>query len=168
MTVEPDLFADADALGAAAARTVADGLVSARQAGREYLLGCPGGRSAASTYRALAGLVRAEGVPVDHLVVVMMDDYLVPGPDGSLVHEDDEALHSCVRFGREDVVRPLDEAAGPGRGVRPEHLWVPDPADPAAYDDRLRDAGGIDLFLLASGASDGHVAFNAAGSPGGA
>ena len=36
---------------------------------------------------------------------------------------------------------------------------------PPAYDVRLRDAGGINLFILASGDSDGHVAFNPPGSP---
>ena len=34
-----------------------------------------------------------------------------------------------------------------------------------AYDERLRTAGGVDLFLVAAGASDGHVAFNPAGTP---
>jgi glucosamine-6-phosphate deaminase len=33
-----------------------------------------------------------------------------------------------------------------------------------AYDERLRAAGGVDLFLAASGTSDGHVAFNPAGT----
>jgi glucosamine-6-phosphate deaminase len=58
---------------------------------------------------------------------------------------------------------------------RPEHLripadrlWVPDPADPDAYEDRIADAGGVDLFLLASGAGDGHVAFNPPGTDAGA
>ena len=38
------------------------------------------------------------------------------------------------------------------------------PADPEGYEQRLADAGGIDLFLLASGAGDGHVAFNPPGA----
>ena len=42
---------------------------------------------------------------------------------------------------------------------------MPDPADPEEYDKRIADVGGIDLFLLASGTSDGHVAFNPAGTP---
>ena len=33
-----------------------------------------------------------------------------------------------------------------------------------AYDEHLRFAGGIDLFLVAAGASDGHVAFNPVGT----
>ncbi|SDU81069.1 glucosamine-6-phosphate deaminase [Microlunatus sagamiharensis] len=164
MPIEPDVFATPDALGRHAARLVADGLRSARSAGRPYVLGCPGGRSAAPAYAALAHLVRAEEIDLEHLVVVMMDDYLVPDEHGVLVHERAHAPHSCIRFGREEIVRPLDEAARPGHGVRAEHLWFPDPADPAAYDGRIRDLGGVDLFLLASGASDGHIAFNPAGA----
>ena len=49
--------------------------------------------------------------------------------------------------------------------MRADAIWFPDPHDPAAYDARIADAGGIDFFLLASGASDGHVAFNPPGSP---
>lgn len=161
--IEPDVFPDPQSLGRRAAELVVEGVVSAGEAGRPFLLGCPGGRSAASTYQALAHLVSARSLDLSHLVVVMMDDYLVPEPDGSLVHEDRTAPHSCVRFGVAEIVRPLARAAGQGIGT-PE-LWVPDPADPDAYDDRIAAAGGIDVFLLASGAGDGHVAFNGPGSP---
>ena len=44
-------------------------------------------------------------------------------------------------------------------------MWLPDADDPGAYDERIGAAGGVDLFLLASGASDGHVAFLPPGSP---
>ena len=50
-------------------------------------------------------------------------------------------------------------------GVPPERVWLPDVEAPQAYDARIANAGGIDLFLLASGASDGHVAFVPPGSP---
>lgn len=36
---------------------------------------------------------------------------------------------------------------------------------PELVDDRIDSAGGLDVFLLASGASDGHVAFLPPGSP---
>ena len=44
--------------------------------------------------------------------------------------------------------------------VRQESVWFPEPDDPVRYDRRIADAGGIDFFTLASGAGDGHVAFN--------
>src|SRR5207237_3790602 len=58
----------------------------------------------------------------------------------------------------------LREIAAP-LGIPEERVWLPDPQDPSAYDERIAAAGGIDLFLLASGASDGHVAFLPPGSP---
>ncbi len=49
--------------------------------------------------------------------------------------------------------------------IQAQNFWMPDPSAPAEYDLRLAAAGGIDLFLLASGAGDGHIAFNPPGSP---
>lgn len=108
-----------------------------------FLLGCPGGRSLRTTYAALARRPRLE-----RLVVVMMDEYLGAAPD---------AHYSCTRFAREEIAWPL--------GVPDDRLWLPDARDPGAYDERIAAAGGIDLFLLASGASDGHVAFVPPGAP---
>jgi glucosamine-6-phosphate deaminase len=48
---------------------------------------------------------------------------------------------------------------------RAKDVWLPEPERPAAYDERIDAEGGIDLFLLASGATDGHVAFLPPGSP---
>jgi glucosamine-6-phosphate deaminase len=77
-----------------------------------------------------------------------MDQYLGTPPD---------AHYCCRGFARRELARPL--------GLRDEQVWLPDPDDPEAYDARIVALGGIDLFLLASGASDGHVAFVAPGSP---
>jgi glucosamine-6-phosphate deaminase len=126
------VFADAAELGVALAGEIA----ALHDASDDpFLLGCPGGRSFRTTYRALPRL--------DRLVAVMMDEYLPVPPAG--------AHWSCARFAREEI--PAAET------------WLPDPDDPPAYDDRVAGAGGIDLFLLASGASDGHVALNGPGAP---
>jgi glucosamine-6-phosphate deaminase len=105
-------------------------------AGRPRLLGCPGGRSLLTTYRRLPALPET--------TIVMMDEYLpVPPPS---------AHFSCRGFAERELPRVRE-------------VWLPDPDDPPAYDDRIADAGGIDVFLLASGASDGHVAMLGPGSP---
>jgi glucosamine-6-phosphate deaminase len=135
------VFADPDALGAA----LADEILARYAASKgSFLLGCPGGRSLRTTYQALA----ARRPALDRLVVVMMDEYVGAPAD---------AHYSCTRFAREEIAAPL--------GVPRERVWLPDVDDPAAYDARIDDAGGVDLFLLASGASDGHVAFVPPGSP---
>jgi glucosamine-6-phosphate deaminase len=148
-------YPDPDALGKALALEITNGIEAARVQGRRYVLGCPGGRSARSTFQALAGL--AAGADLRHLVIAMMDEYLVPGANGSLGVPRDSAHYSCRRFALEEIVEPLTAAAA--RGIDPDHVWLPDPADPDGYESRLADAGGVDLFIVASGASDGHVAF---------
>lgn len=149
------VFPTPEALGETLAARILAGVAAARTEGRRYLLGCPGGRSLLPTYRALAR-AHAAGADLAPLVVVMMDDYLVPDGRGGLRRADADAHYSCERFGREEIAAPL--------GVAPEDVWLPDPADPAAYDRRLVAAGGVDCFLAASGASDGHVAFNPPGA----
>jgi glucosamine-6-phosphate deaminase len=104
-------------------------------AARPRLLGCPGGRSLRTTYRRLPALPET--------TLVMMDEYW-PVPPTS-------AHYSCRGFAE----RELPSA---------REIWLPDPDDPPSYDGRIEAAGGIDVFLLASGASDGHVAMLGPGS----
>lgn len=127
-------FDDAATLGRALAAEILER--------RPALLGCPGGRSLLTTYRALAG----SGLDT---TVVMMDEY-VPVPPV-------DAHYSCRGFALREIAAPL--------GLPEERVWLPDVEHPDAYDRRIGEAGGIDLFLLASGASDGHVAFLPPGSP---
>ena len=149
------VFPDDAALGAAMADDIVAGIDQARSAGTMYLLGCPGGRSPGSTYRALAE--RVNGADLSHVVIAMMDDYVARGPNGGWQHVPADAHYSCRRFARVEIAAPLNEAAAVG--IPRDQVWLPDPADPPAYRRRLEEAGGIDLFLVASGASDGHVAF---------
>lgn len=156
------VFADPGALGHALAARIAHGIEAANDAGRRYLLGCPGGRSAQPAYAKLAHQARAHRLDLSGLVIVMMDEYVLPGPDGAFTAVAEELPHSCRGFARDHIVAPLNAAGG--RPVDPAHVWLPDPADPGAYDRRIAEAGGIDLFVLASGAGDGHVAFNPPGA----
>jgi glucosamine-6-phosphate deaminase len=135
------VFDDAESLGEELATTI---LGAYEGSEGPFLLGCPGGRSLLTTYRALA--LRKHDL--SRLVVVMMDEYLGAPAD---------AHYSCRGFARRELGGPL--------GLREDQVWLPDEADPSSYDERIADAGGVDLFLLASGASDGHVAFVPPGSP---
>ena len=158
---EVRVFPDDAALGAALADEIVSGIDAARVAGSRYILGCPGGRSPLSTYRALAE--RAAGADLGHLVIAMMDDYVERGPDGGWRHVPADAHYSCRRFAWEEIVAPLDASAG--HGVARDHVWLPDPTDPPAYRRRLQESGGVDHFIVASGDSDGHVAFVKPGTP---
>lgn len=167
MRVPPTLFTDPESLGAVLASRIADE-IAGTAGDRRYVLGCPGGRSALSTYAALADEVKNRGLDLRHVVVVMMDEYVERGPDGVFRRIDPALEHSCVRFGAVEIVQRLNAVAEPGRGITPDRFLVPDPAEPGAYDRRIAELGGIDLFLLASGAGDGHIAFNPVGTEPGA
>jgi glucosamine-6-phosphate deaminase len=164
MRVQPTVFDGPEAVGHALAALIAD-LLTEAGAGRPFLLGCPSGRSPQSTYVALAREVAARDLDLTGLVIVMMDEYVERDDrTGTMRRIDSAAPHSCLRFGQAEIVDRLNAAAGPGRGIRPDRYWVPDPAAPGDYDRLIADHGGIDLFVLASGTSDGHVAFNPPGT----
>lgn len=157
-TTEYVVLPDARTVGVRLAARIADGVDHARRAGRPYILGCPGGRSLRPTYRELALELTRRGASGDRIVVAMMDDYVVEGPGGyQPIPLDSHA--SCARFAHEEIAGPLVAA-----GVTEVEVWLPDARDPSAYDELLGEAGGVDLFLLASGTTDGHVAFNPAGT----
>lgn len=165
MTASPELrrFADAVSLGRALAADIADRIAAAFTRGERFLLGCPGGRTPTTTYAALADEVARRRIDLHALVIVMMDDYVQREQD-TWQHVPADAHNSCRRFAREDIQEVLTGAVPLEHALPDANVWFPNPADPAAYDDRIRNAGGIDFFILASGAGDGHVAFNPPGS----
>ncbi|MFV0427736.1 MAG: 6-phosphogluconolactonase [Beutenbergiaceae bacterium] len=157
-------FEDAAALGRALATVIADDIQQRLPQTGRYILGCPGGRTPTSTYAALAQEVAARQLDLSGLIIAMMDDY-VRWDGHRWQHIDIEAHNSCRKFAYQQIQAVLNAEIPAEHAIGKDNVWFPDPADPAAYDDRLRAAGGIDFFLLASGAGDGHVAFNPPGSP---
>lgn len=135
----------------------------ARSRRRRFLLGCPGGRSLVTSYAALAEQARRRSIDLSDLVIVMMDEYVDAHPT-EFVAVDDSLPHSCRRFGQEEILDRLNTGRVAADQVPADQLWLPDAADPAAYEDRIAAEGGVDIFLLASGAGDGHVAFNPPGT----
>ena len=152
-------------IGGQLAERIVAGIRAANEAGRAYVLGCPGGRSAMPVYEALAARLSAEAVDCSLLTIAMMDEYLLAGPDGMLSPPPASAHYSCRGFGEREILGRINAGLPETLRIRARNFWMPDPAAAADYDMRLADAGGIDLFLLASGAGDGHIAFNPPGSP---
>lgn len=159
------VFADEDELGHCVAREIVQGLETALADGRFFLVGAPSGRTPRSTYRALASVLRERAeLDLSRLVIVMMDDYVVPDPDTGLLRRVPVELpYSCEGFGRREIFDAIN-AGRDDAGMPVANLWFPDASDPAAYDARIEASGGIDFFILATGKSDGHVAFNPPGS----
>lgn len=159
MSLQPLVLSDADAVGDTVATIILDRLTAA--ADRPFLLGCPSGRTGMPAYRALVRHA-GRGADLSRLVIVMMDDYV--GPDGR--HRVAADLpYSCLGFARRQILAPITAACARAGTTAPTDIWVPDPADPQGYDEAIAAAGGIDLFLLATGAGDGHIAFNQPGTP---
>jgi glucosamine-6-phosphate deaminase len=153
-----------EALGEALAERILQRIAEARVAGRPFVLGSPTGRTPRPIYAATARRLAAHPQNLAHVTVVMMDEYLVPNANG-FAYAPAEEPWSCHYFARFEIAAPLNAVLRPEQRLNEANIWFPTPNEPDAYDDRISNAGGIDIFLLASGASDGHVAFNPPGSP---
>jgi glucosamine-6-phosphate deaminase len=154
----------ADAVGEYLAERLLARIEQARVSGRRFLLGCPTGRTPKPVYGAMATRLAKKPQDLSHLVLVMMDEYLVAA-DGGFKYASADEPWSCHHLARSEIADRLNERLPAEHRLRDDSIWFPDPRNPAAYDAKIADAGGIDFFILASGASDGHVAFNPPGSP---
>ncbi|MCC7054425.1 MAG: 6-phosphogluconolactonase [Gemmatimonadaceae bacterium] len=151
-------------IGTLVAGRILAGIAEAAREGRRYLLGLPTGRTPRPVYAAMAAQLARTPQSLAHVTLVMMDEYLVE-EDGGYAYALEPGAPSCHEFTRTEIVDQLNAALpGAGAHLREASVWYPDPRDPADYDAQIEAAGGIDFFLLASGASDGHVAFNPPGS----
>lgn len=153
MQNDPIIVASPVEVGEAVAVRIVDALE--RRKGHRFLLGCPTGRTPAPVFEPLARHLAQRRIDARLLTVVLMDEYLT----GGLRLVDPAMEYSCVGYAERYIAAPIRQACGGA----PE-VWHADPSDPAHYDARIADAGGIDLFLLASGTSDGHIAFNQQGA----
>jgi len=153
----------AEAIGEYLAPRLLQRIESARLSRKRFHLGCPTGRTPRPIYAAMARLLSEKPQDVSPLVLVMMDEYLVPTESG-FEYAAAENSWSCHHFAHVEIADRLNESLPSKQHLQGESIWFPDPRKPEAYDRRIAEAGGIDFFILASGASDGHVAFNPPGS----
>jgi len=164
--VEITVFPDDQALADALASEIVEGIEISLGNGQTYVLGCPGGRTPTLTLKALVERLGRAGLDLSRVTLAMMDEYAIA--DGSSFRVVSRDLHFSVRrYIDEHFLSPLNAVLSPDDAApfSEEQIWFPDPARPLDYDARLADAGGVDLFILASGASDGHIAFNPPGTP---
>ena len=153
-----------EAIGEDVAERLLGRIERARESGKTFLLGCPTGRTPRPVYAAMGRRLDQTKQDIAHLVLVMMDEYLVDARGGGLEYAPADQPWSCHHFARMEIAAQLNAGLPGDRQLRESSIWFPDPRDPSAYETRMADAGGIDFFMLASGASDGHVAFNPPGS----
>ena len=119
---------------------------------RPFVLGLPTGSSPIGTYKRLIELCQQGRVSFRHVVTFNMVEYV------GLPEDHPESYHT---FMRRHFFEHVD--------VEPQNIHIlngnaPDlEAECAAYEKRISEVGGIDLFLGGIG-PDGHVAFNEPGS----
>ena len=126
---------------------------------KKLVLGCPGGRSLKKTYYYLGKLSYEVKISLDKLVIIMMDEYVIKHK-GKFKLVNPKSHFSCVRFSRQVIKKLLNYKKNNSHSLKLENILFPDIDNPKNYDKKIKKLGGIDIFLLASGSSDGHVAFN--------
>ena len=119
---------------------------------KPFKLGCPTGSSPLGLYKELIALNKAGKVSFANVVTFNMDEYV------NLPEDHPESYHS---FMWTNFFSHID--------IKKENVHIlngnaPDlEAECAAYEQAIKDAGGIDLFMGGIG-PDGHIAFNEPGS----
>ncbi len=155
MATQITVMRSAAQIGEVVAKQILDRLATTDR----YVVGFPAGRSATPVAAALNRLAHQREVRVDGLRIVMMDEY-VTGQAGQWELLSPQTPHSCIGWAQRNLLGPLRDL-----GLRPDSLIAPDPNEPEALARDILALGGIDLFLLASGQGDGHVALNGPGTP---
>lgn len=136
-----------------AANYIAAKIIQAKPtAEKPFVLGLPTGSSPLGTYKALINLYKNGKISFQHVITFNMDEYVgIPEDHPESYHTFMKKNFFCHVDIQEKNVNILD---GNAKDLE---------AECAGYEERIRKAGGIDLFLGGIG-PDGHVAFNEPGS----
>src|SRR5262249_4249938 len=123
-------------------------------AGRPTVLGLPTGSTPVGLYRELIRLHRESGLDFSRVITFNLDEYYPMAPDDP---------QSYRRWMQETFFDHIN--------IDPHNIHIPDGTVPpddvedycAAYEQKIKRAGGIDLQLLGIGRT-GHIGFNEPGS----
>lgn len=119
---------------------------------KPFVMGLPTGSSPLGTYRELIQLCKAGKVSFKHVVTFNMDEYV------GLPKDHSESYHT---FMFTNFFNHVD--------INKANIHIPDgnaddlEKECAAYEEKIKQFDGIELFLGGMGA-DGHIAFNIPGS----
>ena len=147
-------FPHARDVSKAVARRIAELVRSRAAEGRSCVLGLATGSTPVGVYNELVRIHQEEGLSFSNVITFNLDEYY------PMAHNE---LQSYVRFMYEHLFDHLD--------IPKSSIHIPDGQIDESevtsfcrqYEDRIRDAGGIDIQLLGIGRT-GHVGFNEPGS----
>jgi len=114
----------------------------------DLVLGLATGATMEGVYTALAAMHRSEGLDFSHCSTFNLDEYI------GLAQDHPSSYHEYMRqhlFSRVNINR--------SRAHLPDGMAADLDAECPRYEERIRQAGGIDLQLLGIG-RDGHIGFN--------
>ncbi|MFP4096398.1 MAG: glucosamine-6-phosphate deaminase [Cyclobacteriaceae bacterium] len=148
------IFEDSGVASREIAKTIRDLIVEKQQQGENAVLGLATGSSPTRVYEELVRMHKEEGLSFRNVITFNLDEYYPMEPD---------KLQSYVRFMKEYLFDHVD--------IDPANYHVPDGTVPiekiseycVAYEQKIRDAGGLDLQILGIGGT-GHIGFNEPGS----
>ncbi len=119
---------------------------------KPFVLGLPTGSSPVGTYKTLVDLYKQGKVSFKNVVTFNMDEYV------GLPEDHPQSYHYFMQehlFGHIDIPeKQVNIPDGNAEDLNEECR---------SYEERIREVGGIDLFLGGIG-EDGHIAFNEPGS----
>ncbi|HEV2150394.1 MAG TPA: glucosamine-6-phosphate deaminase [Longimicrobiaceae bacterium] len=150
----PVAIVEYDEIARTVAHRIAEVMRAKREAGGTPVLGLATGSTPIGIYRELIRMHREEGLDFSDVVTFNLDEYYPMDP---------KSIHSYHRYMWENLFEHIN--------VRPENVHVPRGDLPreeveahcAAYEQAIRDHGGIDFQILGIGKT-GHIGFNEPGS----
>ncbi|MEO8576674.1 MAG: glucosamine-6-phosphate deaminase [Gemmatimonadales bacterium] len=148
------VIAEYDEIAKQVARRIREVILARRMENLTPVLGLATGSTPIGVYRELIRMHHEEGLDFSDVVTFNLDEYYPMRPD---------SIHSYNRYMWENLFDHIN--------IRPENVHIPNGAVPReqlnaeteAYEDAIRDAGGIDLQILGIGKT-GHIGFNEPGS----
>jgi glucosamine-6-phosphate deaminase len=148
------IYEDSNDASAAVAREIADLIISREKENKTAVLGLPTGSTPVKVYDELIRLHREEGLSFRNVITFNLDEYYPIDPG---------SLQSYSRFMREHLFDEIDipdnQIHIPDGGLDEDEVeaWCEE------YEEKIRQAGGIDILLLGIGKT-GHIGFNEPGS----
>ncbi len=148
------IFEDPAEVASQVARCIARLIRRRADRGQLTVLGLPTGSTPIGVYKELIRLHREEGLDFSTVVTFNLDEYYPISPD---------SLQSYHRFIHENLFDHINVPAHYIHVPRGDLPVAELDAYCTAYEERIRECGGLDLVLLGIGRS-GHIGFNEPGS----
>lgn len=152
--IPTELFKDVTEASRRVAREISGTIRQRAAEGKNCVLGLATGSTPKTVYAELIRMHKEEGLDFSNVITFNLDEYYPMSPMAS---------QSYVRFMNEYLFDHID--------IPPENVHIPDgtigrdeiPSYCQTYEDKIREAGGIDIQLLGIGRT-GHIGFNEPGS----